>query len=821
MCKNAPKQAKTPAPQRCRVGLSPTAAFFGALLLFLLLASPSQAQSDAVSDAVEALQRGDVTTAETILRRELRAHAQNSDALAVLAVVLDQEKKYSDADAVYKRALALSPHSAPLLNNYGNHLMATGKLDEARDIFLKLVAITPGHPNANLQLARIALARKSPAEAIDRLNRLPSEQPQEADVIRMQALFILHRYREAEALLDRLSAGAGSDPHANYSLGVALAGAGEYARAEDRLSRALENAPDNFDVLYNLGLAASHAGHNERARDILESALRRQPQNVDVLYDLAAVNAKLGQQEKTAQLLAQASSLAPNRADIQEFLARTTAELGYFGDSVRAWDTYLKSVPKDDVARRERAFAASAMGAEMARSLADLKAFTVRHPADAVGHYEFAIAEAATSPEDALREFDRALALKPDMAPAHIARGLLQFKQGRFSAALPDFEAALKQEPDNPVVLDRLGQTYMALDRSADAVPLLRRAVELAPRDSKSLLHLGRALANAGQEAEARAVFARFRELGPDQSAAPHPAGLVDFLSLSSEEQLARYRAGVERTVRSDPRNAEAQVLYLKLLLNDGKTAEAATVARTIIELQPSVALLEEAGNALLAAEEYALAEELLKRAAATDASGAVLLNLAIATSHAENPQAGLQAMDRIPQAQRTRDYFLGRAQILDACGRTEEAVASLKQGLHANPTRADLYRQAAAFLIERKRAGDALTLLEHGTATLPGNPDLLLMKVVALEAAGRTQDVEPALKTVEKSWPDWYDVWLARAIATAWQGRDDQARQMLQMAASLGSADANQRFKQALNPGEAPPDDNIRAIALMHALFP
>lgn len=636
----------------------------------------------------------------------------------------------------------------------------------------------------------------------------------------MQALFALHRGREAEDILARLAAGADSDARANDSIGMALAGAGQYDKAERYFSRALEAEPGNWDVLYSLGLAAARADHDERARDILQSALRRRPENVDVLYNLAAVNARLGQRETAVQLLAEAARQSPGRADVQQLLARMTADLGYFSDAIQAWDRYLKLVPGDGVARRERAFAASAIGEETDRSLAELKAYASRHPDDAVGHYELGIAEASAAPEDALMQLNRALALKPDLPAALVARGLLQLKRGNYRAALPDFGAALKREPNNAAVLDRLGQCYMAVDRLPEAIPVLRRAVELAPRDSKALMHLGRALTDAGQEEEARKVFARFRELGPDKSSLPHPAGLVEFLNLSSADQMARYRAGVERTVCSNPGNAEAQVRYLKLLLEDGKANEALAAARRILELAPGATLLAEAGNALLSAGQWSMAQRFLERTAAGDRSGAVALSLAIATSRAVNAQAGIAQLDRIPEPRRNGDYYLARAQMLDAAGRPEEASAALNQGLRANPTRADLYRYAANYLMQKQRTGEAVALVDHAAA-IEDKPDILLMRAVVLQAAGRTGEAEQALRNIENWWPDWYNVWLARAILSAWQGRTEAAQRQLRMAAALGGGDAEQRFAAAAQVSGTAANGAPGGVRLMQALFP
>jgi len=780
------------------------------LFLAALLLAAAPAQTDPIAEAVDLLQKGDLRAAETTLRAELKAHPQNADALGILGVVLDQQKKHSEADAVYRRAVSLAPRSPALLNNYGNHLVASGKLDEARDVFQRVLALNASQQNAIFQLARLALARKDPAEAMRYLDRLPHGN-RDVETARMQALYQLHRDAEADKVLERLNT---PDSRTQFSVGIALANAGQYAKAEEFLSRALTAEPDNFDVLYNLGLAASHAGHNERARDILQSALRQQPENVDVLYDLAAVNANLGQREAALDLLAKASRLAPNRLDVQQLLARTAADLGYFGDAAQTWDRYLKLAPHDEVARRERAFALTAVGEDMEGGLAVLRAYAAKHPNDAVAHYELAIAEASAAPDVAIKELNRSTELNPDLAAPRIARGVILFKQGDFAGALPDFEFAAEKEPNNAVVLDRLGQTYMALERPADALPALRRAAELAPADSKTLMHLARALTAAGKPDEAKPVFARFRELGPDRSGNPHPPGLVDFLSLSPQEQMARYRAGVERTVQSNPHNAEAQVRYLKLLLDDRKTAEAASVARQIAQLKASPALLSEAAAALLAAEQYETAKRMLEKAGTPTPD--LALDLAIATSHAVGPQAGLDLMAKVSAPNRTADFHLAQAEMLDAAGRPADAAAALNQALHANPRRPELYAYAAAFLIASGRLDDAITLLDRGARTLPDNPEIPLMKAVALESASKGPEAEALLKQIEKRWPDWYRVWLAHAVFLEWQHRPEEAGQMIETAQALGAPDAKGQVTKAAEY----PNVHDRGARLIHLLF-
>lgn len=243
------------------------------------------AGDDSIGEAVASLQRGDLSSAEQILRMELQRDPANAGAQAVLGVVLDQEKRFDEADVIYRHALAASPHSASLLNNFGNHLLTTAKLAEARKVFLEVLALNPGQANANIQLATIALRMKSPAEGMRYLDRLPSQTKE--------------------------------TPAVTMLTGIALSSMGRYGEAEASFEKTIAAQPENFEALYDLGLAASHAGNKNRARDVLQEALKRQPDNVDVEYDLAVVNAELNRKDVALQLLTHAAQQAPARADIQ------------------------------------------------------------------------------------------------------------------------------------------------------------------------------------------------------------------------------------------------------------------------------------------------------------------------------------------------------------------------------------------------------------------------------------------------------------------------------------------------------------------------
>ncbi|MCU1294698.1 MAG: hypothetical protein JWP08_3548 [Bryobacterales bacterium] len=581
------------------------------LPLLILGAVLLHAQNDAVAAAIAAMQQGDLHSAEQQLQAELKTRPGNPAALAVLGVVLDQEKKFDEAESAYKRALAIDPSEPTLLNNYGNHLLAAGHVEAARQMFLRTVAVHPSDKNANVQLARLAVDRKRGVEALTYLEHLSRA---DRDGVDVDLLF-----------------------------GMALSSVRRYGEAEDHFRRVQAAKPDDFDAVYALGLAASKAKHAEQAQQALEHALELQPGNADVLYDLAVVNLQQDKGIEAMALLVRGARIAPERADIQLLLAQSAARLGYFEDSIAAWDKYLSLKPADDAAVRERAFAAAAIGKSPESALQDLAAFTQKHPTDAVGHYELGTALSASEPAQAAEELTRAIKLKPTLSAAYVARGLLSHRQGNNDAALRDFAAAAKQEPHNPRILDRLGEAYLAANHPDAALPVLQKAADIAPQDASVLLHLGRALTKAGQTSAAAGVFARYRKLDVRAGNPLHGGGLVEFLSLPPGEQQARYRTGVERTVAAQPDNVEAQVKYLELLLEDGKRQQAREVCRTILNLKPSGELLAEGGRALLEAEEYATAEEFLKKGMAAAGSLPELQSeLAQARFYSAGPQAGL-----------------------------------------------------------------------------------------------------------------------------------------------------------------------------------
>lgn len=762
-----------------------------------------------VRDAMAALERGDFPAAEQKLRSAIAAHPDDAWTLSLLGATLDNLKRIPEADVYHRRAIAQAPRSTEVLNNYAAHLWISGDEREAAKVYRQVVALDPAHYNANLQLARAALKERNGPEALRCLDRLPASQQGNPQVLlpRLEALFLSGDRARGDALAARLLEMARADLNLSFAAGIALSKVEQFGQAETFFENTLKGDPANFSVLYDLGIAAARAGHNDRAREALEAALRQQPQNVDVLYGLACADHALKQWETAVHLLSQAAKLDPRRPDVQKMLAVATTDLGALDDAAAAWDRYLKLEPNDAVARRERGYTAAQMG-QIEQGIADLEWFVAKHPDDAVGHYELGQAERSLDIEKAMNHFDRALALDPNYVPARTARGSLYYQQAKPEAAVKDLEIAASLRPDDAASLDRLGQTYQALDRPADAVRVLRKAAELAPGDSKTLLHFARALADSGNLEESKAAMDRFRQLGPEKKSGVR-AGFVEYLSLTDEERHADYRARLEKAVRDHPGDAALRLDYLKLLLVDGNLDRVPTAAQAIAGMKPGPAVLAEAGHALLGASLYSLANELLKQAEAAGPSAGIELDLANSTFRQGDPAEGLELLDRTPESARNGDYYLSRAEMLDASGKSQDALRALEQALRTASEHPDLYRRAAAFLLGKGQAPEAAQLLDRAASILPKSREILLMQAAAAELDGKTEDAERALRDIQNRWPEWHPAWTAHGMILAIHRHFEEARKALETAVALGAGGPEVYFYLAdcaLRPGAGGP---------------
>lgn len=688
------------------------------------------------------------------------------------AARLDSQGKCAESEPVYREALARTPVPPALLNNAGNHYLLCGDRERARQLWERLIAMVPGHGNANLQLARMAAEARQGAKALIYLTRLPANDPA-VRLVRAEAWHWTGRRAGALAELDALA----KDPEWQFAAGDAFARLELWDRAEIAFQDLLRRAPADFDLLFHYGRAAARARHYDRARAALESAVRIEPGRVDALVELGLAAAAANDSARAVYVLAQAGERAPARPDIALALARAAEDAGFYGDAALAYDRYLALRPGDDTARRDRARVLAATGSRREEGLLEMATYIAKHPRDPVGHYHLAQFTWQATPEKSLEQLATALRLDPRFVPAHVSRAWLLHRLGRSSEAVPHLQAALRVTPRNVRALDQLGLVYLALDRPADAERVLRQASAVDANDAEVRLHLGRALMALGRDKEAQPLLAVRRARQRDARVEP---GMIELATLPESERRSREIERFRRLSQARPDDAVLQLNLAVLLLADGQIEEAERAYGRLLGMNAEAEVNRQAGQALLRAARYALAVKFLER---TDAR----VNLAAALLPLAGPEEALGALGEA-KAGETGDVLLMRARILHAAGRREEAGRLLTDGLRAAAPGPEVAAEAAAILVREDRVRDALALTSRAVAASPDHAELLLTHAAILGVMEKTAEAEKALQQLERRWPEWHRPYLVHGLLLLGGPREAEGSRMIRIAVALGA---------------------------------
>ena len=790
------------------------------LVLSLIAPAPAQTQSkrDPFASITTAIEQGRLAEAEKALREILKSSPDDLQALSFLGVVLDSRHLYREAEEAYLKAVKLAPNSPSLLNNLGNHYLARGDAESAYRTFQKVLALDPTHPNANLQTTQLALDHKEYALSLRCLARLskPEQEAFPVRLLRLRALWGSGDKTGAESLLRELQTEASTDIRYRFALAMAFVAMERFAEAEESFTVVLQADPTNFDILYNMGTSALRAGHLERATEALQRAQQVRPGDVDCLVGLARAFMLQHRDSSALPVLARAHEMAPNRPDILLLMAQSSYNEGYYADTVIAYDKYLKLKPDDDVARRERGFALT-RSFRVKEGIKELELYVKRHPRDPRGYYKLAAAQSLEDQEQSLESINKVLALDPDFHDAHYARGVLYIQLNRPAEAIADLKAYLSIDPENVQALDQMGRALLRVGQPEAAADYLQKAVQRNPEDGDLYFQLSRALRALGRTQELTEALSRFKQLGGTKEKKVPKPGLFDFLSLSPEAQRLQSIVTLKRVISQHPSDFDLRIRLAEIYFRQNKTADALAMIDEAVGISRAPTTLARAARVLLSFNEYSAALPLLETALRQEnVPEDLALDYAVAKFHTAGAGEALAKIDQIPASKRNGDYYLLKAQLLDALQRIREAVEALNQALRAAPDRLDFYLQATQFLVKHELYKQTLDLLTQADRFVPNSRELSLTRAIVMELLNHPDDAIRELSRMESLWPEWYQPYLTQGVVLQTTGKPEEARQQLETAIALGAREPTAYYYLYLAIKSLAPEDNGRAYKVV-----
>ncbi len=405
-----------------------------------------------------------------------RLREQAASAWLEVARARVQHHDDAGAERAFSQARSTLPSDPDVLAAEASWLESRRHVDEARQLWLRVLAQRPEAPEVLAALARLAL--------------------EDGDLETMTAH--AHKLLALAANLEGASDGSADDDRSELAtallrVAIPLLGARRSAEAQSALEGALRLYPNHPELAFYRAMALVQRGRAREGAAAFDAVDRR----------LSTLTGPV-----TPPLLGVEAEALALDARVQAALARARA--GDLQESSRRLRALFAAHPGD-----EGVALALLEGFERAGKSAEaadlLEAAARAHPASDGLLYALANAQDRSGQRDrALVTMRKVLALQPQHSGALNYVGYTLTERGSaddLREAKELLARAVELRPDDGAVADSWGFCLLKLGRVTEAVAELRRADRISPGDPIILSHLGDALLAAGKKDDALTVF--------------------------------------------------------------------------------------------------------------------------------------------------------------------------------------------------------------------------------------------------------------------------------------------------------------------------
>ncbi len=405
----------------------------------------------------------------------------------ILGAALNQLDRRAEAEAEWRAALKIDPHSIIALDGISKALIADGDYGSV----IGLLASAPYSQDLVLDLAlaygKSGMLDQASRALTEALDRSPNSLPLTSALVTV--LIKQTRYQEASQLAEKTALMHPQDLESGRLYLRVLVLNDNMAKAQPLGRRLLARAPHDPDLLYLNGIIESEAGQYAAARSHLEESVARNPTYYNAHYNLGVVLAQLKDFPGAKEQLEKALALGAVEPEVHFKLATVLRNLG---ETKRA-EEELKFYQQESKARTDRTLATHT--AEQAALEKD--------PQKAVALYRLAVQATPENPQllfklamaldragDTASErttLEQAIKIDPGLAIAQNQLGYLDSVGGDTASAEQHFRLALQAAPGYVQAWVSLAATLGMESRFPEAEEAVANALRLDPQNGQAL----------------------------------------------------------------------------------------------------------------------------------------------------------------------------------------------------------------------------------------------------------------------------------------------------------------------------------------------
>jgi predicted Zn-dependent protease len=631
--------------------------------------------------AALALRAGDTQRAVSLVSDAVARAPKSIDLRRILSSIYLSVDDPGKAEEQMRALVALQPNELSPRIELARHFAQRHELGAAQQVLEQAVRDFPENDAAKLTLVEFVSTQRSPHEGEQALRAFISREPGNED---LRLALGASRQRagatqEAVAIYREVIRRDGTRSKglaARDRIAAIAISAGRYEQAKQLLAEVLDESPRDDDALImraNIELA-----QNDPADAVvdLRSVLHDQPKSAVLHRSLARAYLAKGEpalaEETLRSLLDSGTDDLGVRIDLAQVLLQTDRP----AQAMLLLEETAKRAPEDTQvsAALIRAYLADRNLSQARAAAQDLQA---RHPDCADGYYLAGlVAHEEKRLDDAEKELERALQLRPTFSDALTALARYSLERGHGSLAIARLRGALEHDPKNIEIMNLLGATYLETNDLPRAAETLTRAIALAPRSWVGYSSLGQVRLAAGDPQGAVQEYRAAFELAPTQPRVVVPLATLYEKQGHVDAAVACYEALYKGDANARRIAANNLAILLATYKADQASLDRARALTSSFDMATDASLLDTAGWVRFKRREFRDAVPLLERAA-----------------------------DRAPDSKVIR-YHLGMAQLRS--GQKDRARANLETALSgaATFTGSEEARSALASLQSPRHSG-------------------------------------------------------------------------------------------------------------------
>lgn len=359
----------------------------------------------------------------------------------------------------------------------------TGNLQQAEQLYKKILSINPNHAATLHAQAILACQRGQHAAAVTLFQKAIHENPSVAvyHYNLGNALKDLGQVTEAVPCYQQVLLLNPAHLEALNNLGIIFHSQGRFDEAVSSYQKALELKSDHAEALYNLANTLQSQGRLQEALLYYQKTLEVKNDFPEVYNQLGNIFIDQGKADAAIGCFQYVLRLNPTAADGYFNLARALRKQGKLEEATSYYQKAIELAPTSAVAYNN-----------LGNILRDQGRFI-----------------------DAEACLRRALEILPNYAEAYSNLANIQWDQGRLPEAEASCRRALELMPDSPEMFSNLGNILKDQGRLNEAEESCRRALELKPDSAVAQGNLSSTLIAQGRLTEAEDSCRRALELDP------------------------------------------------------------------------------------------------------------------------------------------------------------------------------------------------------------------------------------------------------------------------------------------------------------------